>query len=319
MSELEEVNIYLKQGFSLLEALMWVVKPQKRVMIETIKECLITGDHLALSLKDFLKPQVYSYLYGFSQVVSFEEAFELAIDMALIKHRDKQERFKLLVYPLFMIAISVVGLIFFSTVGFSKLALFMEGMLDLALFYRLKTWIDITLLIILTTCFMMGLVYGYLRQKKRQVLCFILMNRYGIMRHYRVRLTYRFMLYYRYCTQKGLNTKDTLDLISHLKEPLLVFLSYHVKRLLLEGASFEEAMHQHYLDQNLIKFVKMAKYAKELDQFFAAYLSHSKQCIDKVNRLLVKSIQVISYALIGLLLVMVYQVLLMPLDMIKRF
>lgn len=320
MNDLEEINLYTCKGFSLSHALELVLSDAKRQIFQRILKNLEQGQTIQDALSEYLETSLKFLVLAFASVTNFEKALTIATAIVNHKINQKKEMMQTLFYPVLMCVASLLCLVVFSIVGFPKLVEFMSGFsLDLSYLGSIKVAMDLLfIVIVILIIFAVGL-YLILRRPKKQVFYFVVMNRYRLFKTIRNRITYRFILYYQFCTRYGLNTKETLALIKSINEPLMVFLAYHIESSLENGIAFDKALASGFLDSHLCRFIQMAKYSDDLESFLESYLHHNQLKYQHVRKRAIISLQIFSYLIISVLLIMVYQVILLPLQMIEGF
>lgn len=115
--------------------------------------------------------------------------------------------------------------------------------------------------------------------------------------------------------EKGHSLMDSISFLKYHPNVLLGQLSFDIYKQLKEGNSMEDAFA--YLDSNFIKIISIdqSEYAKEtfnqLDHLYTLFLNHRfkqfKTCI-----------QLISYSMIGIVIILSYQLVLIPLKLLEE-
>ncbi|NLH92563.1 MAG: hypothetical protein GX481_08975, partial [Atopobium sp.] len=96
------------------------------------------------------------------------------------------------------------------------------------------------------------------------------------------------------------------------------FLAEEIEKSLLAGDKFETAVDSPYLDPVLARFMKIAVYASDMEQMMSGYLELCRDRIRRQCRRLTRTIQLVSYAAIGVILILVYQLLMLPLTVMSQ-
>ena len=112
-------------------------------------------------------------------------------------------------------------------------------------------------------------------------------------------------------------TARSLTMLEQLStSPLVAALAHSVHQALNQGCRFNDAIAQKGLDPLLPRFLKLAIYASSpivmLEQYQTMALARYEARIHRLTRI----IQAIAYAGIGILIVIIYRILLMPISIL---
>ena len=319
--DLEDLSSLISTNVALKDALLIIKQKRNTKIINEIIYRLDKGDIFEDIIYTYLPNNISVYFKAFMSYLSFENALNITISIINKEKRIKENLAKDLAYPLLMLTVSVVGIYLFNEYGFNPLLNSVSSFSDdLAKVYKFKSFIDILIksLFIMIIIFLSGVLY--FSRRKRLVFAYILLQKYipnSIIKEY---LSSRFVLYFNECTRIGIKTKDSITILKSLKQfPLISFIAYHVNEAFLEGESIENAMKNKYLDYRLSRILKISLYNGKMVRMLESYMDNFEKRFKKKCQNFSKYIQVISYVLIGVIIVFVYQILFIPMSAIGGF
>ena len=88
---------------------------------------------------------------------------------------------------------------------------------------------------------------------------------------------------------------------------------------LMEGESMKEAAGKYYYDSSLSRFIKIANYTNDFSKIIESYIFMAREKIVRRMKNYTLSIQLITYAFIGCVIIFIYQILFMPMKAISIF
>ena len=101
-------------------------------------------------------------------------------------------------------------------------------------------------------------------------------------------------------------------------KPLVAFIASEIDRSLMDGDRIESAMDSIYIDPSLKRFFKIALYSSDMENMLQGYLEMCSYRLLKQSRIFTKAVQAVSYCSIGLILIVVYQALMLPMTMLSQ-
>ncbi len=223
-----------------------------------------------------------------------------------------------LMYPLILLVFSIVGIYLFNAYCFEPLldsmGQFASDLSDLYIFRAVLDIVITALFVILLIC---GLLFLYFIRPKRIVLAYVLLERYwstSILKEY---LTSRFVLFFSECYKIGLKTKDSIDILKSLRaKPLVAFLANNIDKGLLQGNTMTQAMQTPYIDEKIARFIKIGQYSGAMGPMLESYMAQFQRRFTHFCKRLAKAIQVLSYGMIGLVIIFIYQILFIPMGVL---
>jgi competence protein ComGB len=228
---------------------------------------------------------------------------------------------KNLAYPLLMLAVSLAGILVFNTFCFPAMLSMMEGfapadssLTAMAALLRISSY---SMLALLAAAAFLGicLLPSKNRVKAYERLCRTPLGSLWVQ--------YESLNFARFLTESlraGLATQQAMTMFSSLSfHPLAADLARKTEKALQEGESLDAAMQGPEFDPLLPRFLRLAAYVEEPADLLESYLEMGTKRLEaRIHRLL-KVLEGISYACIGYMVILVYQVLMLPLNLLGSF
>lgn len=133
--------------------------------------------------------------------------------------------------------------------------------------------------------------------------------------------TYTFCTLYRQLYTRGLTSLECIEAIDRLHfNPAVSLIAQEIKHSLQSGQSFQQAIEACVrLDPSFLSFVSIGLNTGRIETLLEAY---EKKTLDQLHTLVKtvsQSLQLISYAMVGVLVFVFYQIMLAPLNLLDSF
>ena len=116
------------------------------------------------------------------------------------------------------------------------------------------------------------------------------------------------------------STQQVLETMSHMDFSIVGMISNHILDHLLNGNSLEESfLKEEIFDSDFKKMLRYALTNNRFQVFFDLYIKKSTMDIERCVKRIALGIQLYSYLSIGVLVLLVYQIMMMPLNMLNQF
>lgn len=228
---------------------------------------------------------------------------------------------KNLAYPLLMLGVSLAGILIFNTFCFPAMLSMMEGfapadfsLTAMADLLKISSYCMLVLLAAAAS-FSIYLLPPQNRVRTYERLCQMPLGSLWVQ--------YESLDFARFLTESlhaGLATQQAMTLFSRLSfHPLAADLAQKTEKALQEGESLDAAMQRPEFDPLLPRFLRLAAYVDEPAALLESYIDMGTKRLEaRIHRLL-KILEGISYACIGYMVILVYQVLMLPLNLLGSF
>ena len=310
----------MKSGFTLQECLSLIEEPGNQDVLSAIREHLDGGEDISTLFPSFCSPLYRKYLTGFLRVLSFPESLQLSTDIISARGSLRKETIRELFYPAVLMSGTFLGIVLFNELCFPPLIRMMES-------FRLSPdrWLAVQALIrtasvLSSLCLITAAsTLLYFTRRKNIVHGYSILLRFLPASLPVLYVSVDFIRYFRQCVRLDLPTKQSLEILQDLPDrPLICSISAQIAQSLYEGSGFLQAMDRPGLDRTLLKFLRIAVMSSGMDEMLDAYTVYSEERIRQRCRRISRIIQVSSYALIGLIIILVYQVLMLPLTLMMQ-
>ena len=286
-------------------------------MISDIIRKLETGMNVFEVFKKAVPLAYRSYLDTFSQLLPFSNALSMSINLV----RKDEELVKGLVgklgYPFGLLGICFVGLWLFRTLclpAFMEVITMMNTSTSTLDGFVLFTDVFSVVVTLMVLAFISGMAFF----NYKPVAFYQLGLRIAEGNIFTLWYSYRFIMIFALCTDEGCSTWQTLAIMKRLEEQKVVcYLAHIMDEGLNKGNTLSVAFDQKLFDPRLGQLMKIAVLSGDVGSLLKGYLSVSYEQVNSKLKHFSQTIQAFVYAGIGVVLVMVYQVLLMPMQMIS--
>ncbi len=287
-------------------------------LIHNLLTCFDAGEKAADCFPAFCPSSWRSYLEGFLASTDFSKAFFLTRRLQETRERLQKKCRSQLFYPCLLLVLSLFGTILFSRFVFPAMIQMAAGFdADTAGLIVLQNFLEIfaTGLILVVMAGMIIALYAlapahitdtYQRVDRllpNNLWCAYTSIDFG-----------RFLLE---TIRTGMPTARSLTMLEQFTaSPLIAWLAHNVNLSLKQGTPFTDAICQPGLDPLLPRFLRLAIYASSPVEMLEQYQTMAQARYEARIKALTQLVQAIAYAGIGLLIVLIYQVLLMPVNIL---
>ena len=273
----------------------------------------------AMSTEEILNhPYAYKYkfLYHTIGIIQF---LDFILKQNKYKKRIKNILLKNLTYPLVLLGISLLMSYFFIYILIpqilNSLSEFQIGN-EINLFIHMLSIIHLFLFLLVGMFFFFWLLT---RNKKMQILiyssCYRKFTKNIIID--RLSLDYAHVLLLLY--QSGLPIQECIKIIHALKEQYIIsIISYHIKTELEEGKALKNVITKSKLTEELKAYLLVAIESGDFKNVLQDYVTFKEEIFEKNITKIAKMLQMGAYSYISLLLVIMYQVVFLPMQMLNQ-
>ena len=128
-----------------------------------------------------------------------------------------------------------------------------------------------------------------------------------------------FARYFLECVRVRIPTIQTMKILLDMKEKdLICLIAHELNESLCKGESFENTLHTPYVEHALQQFFQIALHGSNCEKMLEGYLVMNQQRHIKQMRIFTRSVQLSCYGAIGLILLVIYQILMLPMQMLQN-
>lgn len=315
ISKLLNTNLSLRQALELLKN-----KSNAKIFGKIIKS-LDQGQMIENVIGDYLPKQIKEYMLPLLKTISFSSALSLSLEFNS-KHADGENKLMSeIAYPCILLFITVTVLYLFDLYGMDTIFNLISSFeTDLQLYQSMRI-----LFRIFINIFYYGLLIGILlliffMQPKRISILYVFLSKYFPNSLINTYYSEEFVSLLIICVNNGYKTKEALSILKSMKsKPIIAFLAFHMDEALLEGETLKEAAKKNYYDLALSRFIKIANYTNDFANMLQSYASLAQERIKRNMKKYTLTIQLSTYAFIGVIVIFIYQILFVPMQAISAY
>ena len=319
--DLISINELLKTGLSLKQALDLIKNKDNDEIINLIIKELDTGKQIEEVIIKYLPKNIALYLNSLIGSMPFNDGLNLALAF-IDKNKENTKTFlSSFLYPFILLFLSLSALYIFDAYGLDTILNMLnsfvgdvEGIKIFRIVLRVVVYIFYFLLLLI----LLGILYFF--NNRNITLFYILVCKYlpnTIVQKY---FCVEFISLLSICINNGYKSKESLNILKNLhNKPIVSFLAFHLDEKLLEGVSLKDASKQNYYDYSLSKFINIGTHSLSFLAILNDYINLNTNLIKAKMKKLALSIQFVTYVLIGIVIVFVYQILFLPMNALANF
>lgn len=302
----------LEHGYPLLDALQLLQKDG-----DAIKLAIESGICVEDLLVEQAEHRFAQHLAFFLQVSSVANAIQSSLHMKAFEQGIKQKLLKQCSYPIFLFVFAFVILCLFTQSiipqmlqSFSLEQEFGGLLLCMNILQSITIIFFIVLLIGVVCVFLKGL------RKRRQVFLFQYGTRISVVNDW---VSYQLSGYLYELTQKGISTKHAMQYLLQLQEDSICCLVVkHIVHLLESGHDLVEIVQSsRYVNASFRLMFQMGAYNDTMCEMLTLFMKQQEVRWEKTIRKLGLVVQCIAYVFIASMVMVVYQIMLVPLSMLQ--
>ena len=318
--ECQGIVSLMENGFSFTDTLQILKTKRNERRITHVLEKLEQGQTFkeAFSL---LLPHCYRrYFNNFIRYLPVLESMRISVELASHEEKMKQKMMKDMVYPVVMLFVMFIGMYLFNGFVFPQMMTLMTSFeINVSSYYFLRSLIQL-LSWLVTILFVVGmLLWAVFQEPNRKCWLYRVLVKYVPDSLMVQKASAEFARYFLECVRVRISTKQTMKILLDMKEkPLVRLIAQELNDALSKGESFEVTLHTPFVEHALQQFFQIALHGSNCEKMLEGYLVMNQQRHIKQVRIFTRSVQLSCYGAIGLILLVVYQILMLPMQMLQN-
>ena len=302
----------LKKGYPLLEALSFLKKDEEKV-----KAALENGQSIQDIFLAHHKGRFYMHFAFFLEVSSLADAIESALHMMSFEKNIKKKLVKQCSYPLFLLVFAFVILVFFSRFIIPQMLNSFDAGDDFQLLISLLSILQYVfyLFLAMVLCLAGFFLYGAFGPRKQSVWLYQHHQHIPLLKDI---LSYQLSGYLYELEAKGISTKAAFHYLLHLKNTSI--LHHFMKDMIFaleSGAQLHETMEKSTLLSDAFKqMFFIGAHNDNICEMMKLFMKQQELYWEKLIKKAGMGIQCLAYAFIACMVLSVYQIMLIPLQML---
>ena len=298
-SEINQFYILMDHGLSIPFMIEIVFKDHKEIIRELEK---------GKSLNDVLfqgKDTYFQNIRLLNEVLSMKDSIECANVLDTNANGNIKKFLKESIYPIFIFFFSFGMVIFFSVYIVPSMQVYASESDSFLLLKLLKLSYEIILIVLI-------LLFMYLFFSRNKLMVIPIVKKFN---------TLQFSIVLKALLDRGLSTRNCFGIMEKMKHSHSIYIFAHALMHNLEkGVSIDQILkHSIYFDESFSKFVTIGLQNSSLSSMLEIYNEKCKEDIAEFIHRLSIGVQIVSYTSVGFLVVIVYQIMLYPLNMLTSF
>lgn len=311
--DLIHLSTLLSKGYSIQNALE-IIGGYDQIIQELLK-----GNKIENYINFNSKNSFSKSLSFFIEISTLDQAIKSANDYEKLKRNLILKWIKSITYPLFVLFFSIVVFIFFENFLYPQLITFYlsdEGFQihQFILIFTQCIYVLFILLILLFIIFILIKRYYY------SVYLAIYKKYFSKIKIIKKIYTYDYAIHSLVLMKRGLSTKQVFESLFKMNKSLLNIPLNEMLHQLESGCQMIEIIEKsEYFDCKFKQFYKIGYYTQTVEKTIQDYCFYQEEEFQKYLKYSTYLICAFSYTFIALLVVSIYQMLLLPLNMIEQF
>lgn len=312
--EWESIALLLSKGYSLHDALSMLQKD-----VTLLIKALQNGLSMMEICGNGQSKKFYLHFRFFYHICSLSDAILCTIHMLEFENRMKQNFYKKLSYPLFILSSAFITLLFFVKFVIPQLLSMFEMTNNYAILFFIIHAIQYFLYAFILIIISLPLFFYFF--KKHQVI------RNRMIKHlihkiayFKNRNSYILSGYFIELSKRGIATKESIQYLLKMRTNTIL---YHVlcewQEQLYQGNSLEDIINQSdYISAHFKQTFLIGMHSDHLRELLFEYMQVQElQWLKKMKRFSIMT-QAIAYGLVGGIVIIVFQIMMIPLNMLEQ-
>lgn len=302
--EIEQFQLLQNQGVPFDTLVHLVFKKDDEILNE-----LKFGNRLIDVFCRGQKKLYFKYLKILANKMNLKEAIECVSQIEKSSNVFFEKLLKKIAYPFFLLVFAYFMICFFSDFVLVQMQDYISNHFVLILIQVLKVLFGASILSILLY---LGLYYLFFYKYDVRLKCpFSLMKKM---------ISLQFVCMYQALEKSYSSTQEVLETLALMDFSIVGMVSNEILKQLKKGNTLEACfLGIDVFDASFKKMIKYALSGNRLSIFFDLYVKKCRLDLEKSVKKLSNGIQIFSYISIGILVVVVYQIMMMPLNMLNQF
>lgn len=312
--DLLDIAILLQRGYPLEKIFKMLDKYPE--FLKRIQK----GENFLTFINFKKRDHFHTSLNFFIHITTFEKAIISAFEYEEMKKKLRNEWLKDTSYPLFVFTFSLIVFLLFESLIVPQLTNMIqltEGLMLYHLLVKLIHW----MLMIFFIVVLLGMGFVFLLLTRQDIIEHLYERFLGKISFVKKIISYEYALHSLVLMKRGYSTKQVFEQLLHLKKFHL--LTIDIKRMIEkfnQGKDILEMIYEEqHFDHKFKHFFKMGVFSDRLENALEDYCHFQEKEFKRLLKVSSKFVSLFSYSFIGLLVISVYQMLMIPLEMMNQF
>ena len=303
--EVEQFEKLIDSGISIDVLIHLVFKKDDEILNE-----LKNGKNFVDLFCQGQKKLYFKYLKILSLKLNLKEALSCIEQIEKNSSQELEKMIKKIAYPFFLLVFAFFMILFFSNYVLVQMNDYIENGSVFVLMKLLKYAFGLSIFGICLYSLVIYLVF-YRFHKNWSYFGFSLLKKM---------LSLQFVCIFQSLEKTSISTQEILETMACMDFSIVGLIAQKIVDSLKKGETLETCFLQsRLLDADLKKIIRYALLSNKLCVFLDVYIKKCTLDLEKKLKKISTSIQLFSYISIGILVLVVYQIMMMPLNMLNQF
>ena len=306
----------LCQDRSFKECLLLIRNAKNEYVVTYIVDLLEQGVAIENIVKGMNGDKVCKQLRFFVSFLPFQDALHTALDMIRFENDINKSLSSTLLYPMFLIVFSSLVLFLFTHIVLPILQTMLELQNDG--FVLLLTVMNrcVILFYILLFIFIIAFIWLYQKSKVNELYKILhILHLDFIIKKY---TSFIFSQYLYVLMEHGVSTRRSMEILqSYEKKPIIKFVASKLDEQFMKGNDFIDVLQNTYLDPTFCMLCNLGYHTNSFSYALLEYKEVVQMWLQAFIKRLSIIVQFIAYGCIGVIVIVVYQILLMPMTLLE--
>lgn len=308
------LSLLLEQGYTLLDCLHIL-----QIENHDVKQALEQGVDIKQILTKGNYGKFYEHLSFFLNVQTVSQAIQGALEMERFEKGILQKLIKSSIYPTCILLFSYILLFFFTQMILPQMMMSFSSLHSSFLLLGVQ-WLH-RLCIVVFSLICIGLMFYMLLHFHHSLRLQIYKNIHTKLLLHKDHASFLFAGYLLELQKHGISTKESIYFLKEVKKAS--FFSLMIDDILLQlenGRDFIETLNKsEYLNHRFQTMIPLGIYSSQIEKTLKLFLTQQQYSWECLRKRISLTIQIIAYVFVGILVVIVYQMMLIPLSMLEQF
>ena len=302
--EIEQFSMLMNNGMP-LDTLIHLIFKKDEEIIRLLKEGRSLVDIFTLNQKKLY----FKYLLILSKKLNLKDCILCVNQIEKSPNAFFEKLLKNSAYPFFLLIFAFFMIVFFSDYVLIQMNDYISNQSVFVFIHLLKNLFGLSILCIISYFLLYYVLFYRFHNKMR---CpFRLMKQI---------VSLQFVCMYQALEKTYSSTQEILETLSCMNFSIVGSIATEILSYLQNGASLEESFIQiKVFDSTFKKMLAYALASNRVHVFFDLYIKKCSLDLEKSVKKISMGIQLFSYISIGILVLIVYQIMMMPLNMLNQF
>lgn len=311
-SQLQLLSMFLSHGYSLQEALTQLDGSAGKLLEE-----LEAGEAFESILMKYSPKGFHQYFRLFVQMMPLGEAMQAALELNEHQHKLRRRLAKKAVYPLFLFGLSFLLIQLFSKLIVPMMLQAFSALEGAENVMMLMEWMNRLCALILWVLGFVLLMIILLQHPRFRVHLLLSAARYS--QSIRLYISYVFACCYTPLCVHGCATIDALQYLCASEDLLISGLAHRIHAKLLEGSELIDAFEAvSCFDAQLCAAIQRGLLLSCAEEMLQFYIEQAQHQLEALMKRIANLISLSAYLFVGALVLVVFQVMMLPLGILEN-